>query len=182
MALPLTMFLHRGTSEVSVSFLCSSACSSALSLAAFCCSRPQKLSTAFLHKPGFSWGSVMEEKNAIKKICLCAYMCEYICICLYNISADYLLFPYCRNLCYQPNPPVQDPPSPPYSSSGSSTIDTTRQTAHRLKRIIYKVGYGCVIFRNISQQSRTCLSSMGLVMRETPRMMIQETANRMMEK
>jgi len=69
-AFALTTFLHSGTSDVSVSFFCSSACSSGLSGGACCCSRPQKHITAFLQKPGSSSGSVMEETKTMNKSCL----------------------------------------------------------------------------------------------------------------
>lgn len=54
MPLMLQTFFHSGTSVVSVSFFCSSASSSGVSLTAFCCSRPQNAITAFLHRPGSS--------------------------------------------------------------------------------------------------------------------------------
>lgn len=54
MAFALTMFLQRGFSEVSVSFLFSSASSSGVSFGAFFWSSPQKPMTIFLQNPGSS--------------------------------------------------------------------------------------------------------------------------------
>lgn len=86
MALALTMFLHRGFSEVSVSFFCSSASSSGLSLGAFFCSRPQKHITAFLQKPGSSSGSAMEDTRAMRKLCWCLCVNVNVSICVFTVS------------------------------------------------------------------------------------------------
>ena len=149
MALALTTFLQRGTSEVSVSFLWSSSSSSGVILAAFCCSRPQKHITAFLHKPGSSSGSVVEKTKGDEENRLCALEKAHICIfkhVWYGISVDYHLSP-CWNLGYQSSHPVRGLPSPQCSSSGSNKVDTTAQnnTAHGLKPIIHEVGY-CGVF------------------------------------
>ena len=75
MALALTTFLHMGFSEVSVSCLCSSACSSALSLGAVDFSKPQKLNTAFLQQPGSSVGSAQTHKHRDEET-VCGCKCE----------------------------------------------------------------------------------------------------------
>lgn len=76
--LTLTMFLHSGFSEVSVSFRFSSASSSSVSLTCWFCSSPQKPMTSLLHKPGLSGFSVMEEGTAMKRKMLgdCVHVCR----------------------------------------------------------------------------------------------------------
>lgn len=49
------------------------------------------------------------------------------------MSAEYLLFPYRWTLGYRSNHPVRCPPSPLYGSSGSSTVDTTRQSTQHIE-------------------------------------------------
>lgn len=125
----LTTFLHSGTSEVSVSFFCSSASSSLLSLGPFFCSNPQKHMIAFLKKPGSSSSSVREENQWGKSACVCvhaqrkAYM-----LCLGCICGKYRLFPFCLHRHHHRSiHPVQGPPSPLCYSSGPNTDDIARQ-------------------------------------------------------